>query len=47
MPLCAPQLTWDVFKARYGSGLGALPLLYIPLVALWSASYSSMVANGR
>ncbi len=41
------QLTWDVFKARYGTGIGALPFLYIPLVALYYACFSSILSNGR
>ncbi|GFH13453.1 amino acid carrier 1 [Haematococcus lacustris] len=41
------QLTWDVFKARYGTGHGALLPLCLPSVALFCCACTSMTANGR
>ncbi|GFR41745.1 hypothetical protein Agub_g2499, partial [Astrephomene gubernaculifera] len=41
------QLFWDVFQSRYGSGIGALGLSYIPLVGLFFCANASLAANAR
>ncbi|KAG2482819.1 hypothetical protein HYH03_018260 [Edaphochlamys debaryana] len=41
------QLMWDVFRARYGSGYGAVGLSYIPLVGLFFCANASLAANAR
>ncbi|KAJ9530879.1 hypothetical protein QJQ45_028844, partial [Haematococcus lacustris] len=41
------QVIWDVFKARYGTGHGALGPMYILLVAMFMCSYASITNCGR
>ncbi|PNH00017.1 Amino-acid permease BAT1, partial [Tetrabaena socialis] len=41
------QLLWDVHKAAFGDGRGALPMLSIPLVAALMCVYQSVANNAR
>ncbi|KXZ41898.1 hypothetical protein GPECTOR_249g616 [Gonium pectorale] len=41
------RLLWDVFRSRYGSGIGALGLSYVPLVGLFFCANASLAANAR
>lgn len=43
----AMQVAWGVFQARYNSGRGAIPLMYIPLVGLFFCSFTSVTSSGR
>lgn len=45
--LVLPQLMWDVFAARFGTGHGAIPLMYIPCVALYFGVYCIYLSSIR
>jgi hypothetical protein len=47
VPPDVPQITWDVFVSRYGSGRGAVPLLYIPAIAMFFCCVTSQMSSGR
>ncbi len=44
---CVSQLLWNVFYARFDTGVGAVPIAYLPAVGAFVASLSVMASASR
>ncbi len=47
MCVCVLQLLWSVFQARFGRGVGAVPVVYLPAIGNFIAQLATMASASR